>query len=83
MNVKSIIKEKGFTIEAVAAKIGVSRVTLSQTLSGNPTVGTLQRIAEAIGCNVGDFFADEVQQGITHVCPHCGKPIDVEIKPHV
>ena len=79
MDVKSIIKEKGWTIERVAAEMGITRVTLSQNLSRNPTFNNLQRIASVIGCNVGDFFRDEVESlPFTGVCPHCGKPIIVK-----
>ena len=42
MEVKTIIKQKGFTMESVAKKMGITRVTLAQNLSRNPTVGTLQ-----------------------------------------
>lgn len=79
MDVKSIIKEKGWTIERVAAEMGITRVTLSQNLSRNPTVNTLQRIADVIGCNVGDFFRDEVDLlPSSCICPHCGKPIIIK-----
>ena len=79
MDVKSIIKEKGWTIERVAAEMGITRVTLSQNLSRNPTVNTLQRIADVIGCNVGDFFRDEVDLLLSSgICPHCGKPIKIK-----
>lgn len=79
MDVKSIIKEKGWTIERVAAEMGITRVTLSQNLSRNPTVNTLQRIADVIGCNVGDFFRDEVDLLLSSgICPHCGKPIIIK-----
>lgn len=78
MDVKAIIKEKGWTIERVANEMGISRVTLSQNLSRNPTVNTLQRIATVINCKVGDFFRDEIEvSGTKYVCPHCGKPIRV------
>ena len=83
MDVKGIIRKKGYTIEQVAEKIGVTRVTLTQNLSRNPTVNTLQRVADAIGCNVGDFFLDEIcteQVGNHIVCPHCKKDIILEIK---
>lgn len=79
MDVKSVIKEKGWTIERVAAEMGITRVTLSQNLSRNPTVNTLQRIASVIGCNVGEFFRDEVEvHPSSDVCPHCGKPIIIK-----
>lgn len=79
MDIKAVIKEKGYTIEQVASKMGVTRVTLSQTLSGNPSLSTLRRIAEAIDCSVGDFFADEIT-GNKHSCPHCGKHITIKIE---
>ena len=79
MDVKGIIKEKGWTIERVAAEMGISRVTLSQNLSRNPTVNTLQRIAKVIGCNVGDFFRDEIEVSApVYSCPHCGKTIVIK-----
>ena len=79
MDVKSVIKEKGWTIERVASEMGITRVTLSQNLSRNPTINTLQRIASVIGCNVGDFFRDEVEvHPSVDVCPHCGKPIIIK-----
>ena len=79
MDVKSVIKEKGWTIERVAAEMGITRVTLSQNLSRNPTVNTLQRIASVIGCKVGEFFRDEVEvHPSSDVCPHCGKPIIIK-----
>ena len=89
MDIKKVIKDRGWTIERVAAEMptkkngveskGINRVTLMQTLSNNPTIGTLQRIADIIGCKVGDFFADEYPVSRL-VCPHCGKPLHIEIK---
>lgn len=81
MDVKTTIKEKGFTIEQVAKEMGVTRVTLSQNLSRNPTVKTLQKIADVIGCKVGDFFRDEIEitQPIKK-CPHCGADITIKVE---
>lgn len=81
MDIRKVIKERGYTIEAVASKMGISRVTLSQNMSGNPTVSTLERIARAIDCDVADFFADSKPDPTpVFVCPHCGKKIAIEIK---
>lgn len=80
MDVKTIIKEKGFTIEQVAKEMGITRFTFTQNLSRNPTMRTLQRIADVLGCKVGDFFKDEIETSKpTFVCPHCGKPITLHI----
>lgn len=86
MEVKTIIKQRGFTMEAVAKKMGITRVTLAQNLSRNPTVGTLQKIADVIGCKVGDFFVDDMdikENTNTITCPHCKKKIHFDEKPHI
>jgi hypothetical protein len=66
MNIKGIIKEKGFTLDKVASELkerGImpraSKSSLSQSINGNPNLSTLQAIAEVIGCKISDFFQDE------------------------
>ena len=78
MDVIKVIKEKGWTQTQLADKMGISRVTLAQNLARNPTLKTLQRIAEVLKCNVGEFFKDEIgspEDEHTIICPHCGKKI--------
>ncbi len=76
MDIKSVIKSRGYTIERVAneweSKNGkpITKGALSQSINNNPTVDTLQWIANVIGCQVGDFFADELGNIIT--CPKYG-----------
>ena len=65
MDIKSIIKEKGYTIQDVAKKMGVNRVTLTLTLQGNPTYKKLKEIADAIDCDIIDFFRDETKNPST------------------
>ena len=79
MDIKTVIKSHGYTIERLAKewenKNGktITKGALSQSINGNPTITTLQQIANVIGCNVGDFFADELDTKL--ICPHCGKII--------
>ena len=78
MDVKSVIRKKGYTFEQVAEKMGITRITLTQNLGRNPTINTLQRVADAIGCKVGDFFVDDVSEdegSNTIVCPKCGAKV--------
>jgi transcriptional regulator with XRE-family HTH domain len=56
MRIKEVIKEKGLTIAEVAEKMGSKQPTLSQQINGNPTIETLQKIADVIGVNVTEFF---------------------------
>ena len=81
MDIKSVIKMHGYTIERIAneweSKHGksITRGALSQSINNNPTIDTLQRIADVIGCSVGDFFADELSNTIG--CPKCGTKLKV------
>lgn len=58
LRIKDILKQKGFTIIELSKKLGINRVTLSNIMSGNPTLETLNKIASALDCNVRDFFKD-------------------------
>ena len=76
MDIKRAIKANGLTVKEVAERMGITPVGLSQHINGNPSVEVLERIATAIGCSIGVFFAPQPTDTIT--CPHCGKPIKFE-----
>lgn len=84
MDIKSVIKAHGYTIERIAneweSKNGksITRGALSQSINNNPTIDTLQKIANVIGCKVGDFFADELDNTIR--CPNCGAKLELKRK---
>lgn len=56
MDIKRVLKAKGISVKDVAEKMGITAIGLSQHINGNPSVQVLERIAEAVGCEVGDFF---------------------------
>lgn len=76
LRVKEICKEKGLLFKDLATQLGVSDVSLRQSLQGNPTVGTLQKIADALGVEFLELFAPAPTNAI--ICPHCGKSIRIE-----
>jgi transcriptional regulator with XRE-family HTH domain len=83
MDIKRVIKEHGLTVEQVAIRMGVTKGGLSQNINGNPTAEKLQQIANAIGCEVGDFFNPNYHlksSDSTLVCPHCGKELHIKIE---
>lgn len=51
-----ICKEKGMSLNTIADRIGNNASNLSQSLKGNPTVSTLQAIADCLAVNISDFF---------------------------
>lgn len=86
MDIKKIAKEKGYTMAKIADELGINRVTLAQSLNGNPTLHKLQDIASVLDCSVGDFFRDEMAEdksnrpSISLTCPHCGKTIRLSVQ---
>lgn len=56
LRIKQIAKKRGYTMVQVAEKLGVNPVSLSSAINGNPTVATLEKIANVLGVDVADFF---------------------------
>lgn len=76
MDIKSVIQRHGFQLQEVSVKMKVKHSTLSGMLSGNPTIGTLRKIVDAINamndekqladrCYLAEFFADELPEDFT------------------
>lgn len=79
MDIKKAIKARGWTQERLAAKMGITHPSLNSIINGNPTLGKLTSVAEAMGISVSDLLRDEEEQQPkeqnTIICPHCGKVI--------
>lgn len=56
LKVKEVIKAKGLTMQQVAETLGVTRDTLTRNINGNPTISTLEKIADALGVPVIELF---------------------------
>lgn len=56
-NIKDVILKKGMTIKSVAEKMGISQQAFSQLLQREKDLedNTLQRIADAIGCDISEL----------------------------
>ena len=59
--IKELAKQKGLSLEDIADKLGVSRVTVSRNINGNPTVKTLEAIAQVLDVDIKDLFQDNDQ----------------------
>lgn len=73
LRVKEICKEQNLTLSDLADMLGINRVNLSSTINGNPTIGTLEKIATALGVELvelferkGDFVALVSVNGANH-----------------
>ena len=80
LRIKEVIKEKGMTITELADKMGINRVNLSNMVNGNPTVETLNKIADTLNVPVTELFEQPKTDTVSLTCPHCGKSIEIGIK---
>lgn len=56
LRVKEICKEKGLLFKDLAEKIGISDVGLRKQVQGNPTLETLEKIANTLGVDITELF---------------------------
>ena len=82
MRIKELLKQKGTTAKELALQIGISEGALSKSLSGNPTLGTLQKIATALNVDITELFktSDKVGGSSHLVCPHCGTHLHITLE---
>ena len=78
VDIKKKIKEHGWTLEKVGKEIGVTKSGMTQAVSGNPTIKTLEAIAGVLGISVSELLRDD-SPTVGIICPHCGKTIHIEI----
>ena len=82
MHIKDILKQRGLKQNDLADRLGINRVSLSRLLSdkNDMRVSTIKKIADAIGCDVAEFFTPattEEHNAIT--CPHCGAKLVINL----
>lgn len=82
IDLKKAIKAHGFTLEAVAQRMGITKSAMSQLVSGNPTLSKLQEIAQVLGVSVAELvrFEGNEQHQVHLICPHCGCEIELVVK---
>lgn len=56
LRIKDICREQGIMLKDLAKQLGLTEVGLSKSINGNPTIGRLEEIANALGVPVTDLF---------------------------
>lgn len=78
LNIKKTIKEHELEVREVAKRMDITPTGLSQHINGNPSVEVLERIADAIGCDISELFEQPKTGTVSLSCPHCGKSINIK-----
>ena len=58
MQILAVIQKHGFTLEQVANELGITKGSLSATISAYPNVKKMIDIAKIVGCHPAEFFDD-------------------------
>jgi transcriptional regulator with XRE-family HTH domain len=83
--IKEIIKEKGISVNELADRLGITRITLSKQINGTANLSSYEKIATALDVPMWQLFAspNEIQaesNGTSLTCPHCGKIINIKVE---
>jgi transcriptional regulator with XRE-family HTH domain len=90
--IKEVMKEKGIMSKTLQEALGMTQASVSYIINNktNPSLDTLQRIAEILEVPIWRLFYKETPKELQPeqpiipsfalICPHCGKPIELEIK---
>ena len=82
MHIKETLKKRGIKQNDLSYRLGINRVSLSRLLSdkNDMRISTIKKIADAIGCDVSEFFApEETEYNNTITCPHCGEKLVINL----
>ena len=79
--IRDIAKSKGLTMQQLAEKINIAATSLSRSLSSNPTLETLQKIADALGVHISELFEKKQDKEDNEFkCPNCGASLEIKKK---
>ncbi len=78
LQIKEIVKRKGITITQLADMMGIKQESLSRTINGNPTIDTLQKIADALGVHLVELFEQPANNALS--CPKCGAKLRLTVE---
>lgn len=83
LKIKELAKENSLSLLKLSAKVGISKTSLSQIVTGKqkPSLDTLEKIAYALNVGISDLFGDSVANNEVYiVCPHCGERIKISVE---
>lgn len=86
--IKDILNERNISLKEFAAELGISYTALYLQIN-KPSYPTLEKWAAVLNIPMWQLFASpeevaantpqETGQGVRLVCPHCGKPLRIDL----
>lgn len=78
LRIKDICNQKGITMKQLAESMGIAATSLSRSLNNNPTIDTLQKIADALGVHLVELFEQPANNDLS--CPKCGAKLRLTVE---
>ena len=73
LKIKEICEEKGISVTELGRMIGLSKSSIHTIINNNnPTIETLEKIADALEVEVTDLLDKPEEDGLMK-CPKCGQ----------
>lgn len=84
LRIKEVMDERKVTSAWLAEQVGISKVAVSNIVTGknSPSVDNLLKIAEVLNVSITYLLGlseDKGEKDKSFQCPYCGKPIDVSL----
>lgn len=89
LRIKELMEAQGVTNVAMAKAIGLSKVAISNIVTGKsfPSLPVAVAMAEVLGVGIQDLVVGSEAPASTteeskagFVCPHCGKPLQIHLE---
>ena len=79
LRIKEIMNERNVTSAWLAEQVGISKVAVSNIVTGrsSPSLDNLIKIAGVLNISITELIGEEKEES-TIICPHCGKKIKIE-----
>lgn len=84
LRIKEIMSERDVTSAWLAEKVGISKVAVSNIVTGksSPSLDNIIKIANALNVSITEIIGEEkADKAIT--CPHCGGKIHFDGEPRM
>lgn len=78
LRIVELAHKRGLTITDIAKMIGISRVNLSNSLNGNPTLSRLREVAKILNVEVAELFKETDKTQVNGYLEYKNKIIKVD-----
>lgn len=79
LRVVELAHQRGLTMADIAKQVGISRVNLSNSLNGNPTLTRLTEVAKILGVEVAELFkTTPAEKKVSGYLEYDGRIVKVE-----